>query len=396
MKAEKTAYSDQLYSYYLTLLRSALNGTHPTPPPSGVSPAELFLYSVSNCTSHMIWKPLAESGAEIPENIAKSFTAQYVRALSCDVVQRTAYEEMANEFTSAGVSVLPLKGTVLKRYYPNTAMRYMSDIDIAYDAQDDNEKVRKIMEKLGYECVSWGRGHHDIYCLKPTLNVELHRRRDNKYLFDAPSGLVSDADRPLRFDHTPQDLYVILLRHDAVHMRSSSLGVRAICDFYTLKKQFGELLDDEYTRSRVAFFGLEKFERKINGIVSKWFSAPVVSFDLGDYTILNSRTYGGDDDAELSKLVTQNKVSKSGYIFSRIFPSFGTMKDIYPILKKLPFLLPFCWVVRAFSIVFSKRRRKIVSAFGTTLQSDSEKINTYTKVFNEFGLDELKADEAED
>ena len=47
-----------------------------------------------------------------------------------------------------------------------------------------------------------------------------------------------------------------------------------------------------------------------------------------------------------------------GYIFKRIFPPFSFMKLKYPILDRLPLLLPIMWIVRIFGCVFSWTRLK--------------------------------------
>ena len=69
---------------------------------------------------------------------------------------------------------LPLKGIILKDYYPSVGMRQMSDNDILFDA-DAWERVEKHMLSEGYETESVGKGNHDVYQKAPVYNFEMHR-----------------------------------------------------------------------------------------------------------------------------------------------------------------------------------------------------------------------------
>ena len=67
-------------------------------------------------------------------------------------------------------------------------------------------------------------------------------------------------------------------------------------------------------------------------------------------------------DKALVKDLTQqaeNKMERSGrkaYVFRLIFPTFEHMKRQYPVLKKAPVLLPFCWLLRLVTKPFINRK----------------------------------------
>jgi len=52
------ASNDGFFKYYLTLLKSALDGTRPSRPPVGFSFARLYDFSARNHTAHMLYEPL--------------------------------------------------------------------------------------------------------------------------------------------------------------------------------------------------------------------------------------------------------------------------------------------------------------------------------------------------
>ena len=53
----------------------------------------------------------------------------------------------------------------------------------------------------------------------------------------------------------------------------------------------------------------------------------------------------------------ENAVQKDGrlkYFFGRIFLPYRAMCGLYPVLKKIPVLLPFCWVARWIKAIVRK------------------------------------------
>lgn len=68
---------------------------------------------------------------------------------------------------------MPLKGSVLKDLYPVYGMWQMSDNVILIDSFREAE-VKKVMEDLGFEVVSYGKGAHDTYHKLPVSNFEIH------------------------------------------------------------------------------------------------------------------------------------------------------------------------------------------------------------------------------
>lgn len=64
---------------------------------------------------------------------------------------------------------LPLKGIIMKDYYPSVGMRQMSDNDILFDA-DAWERMEKHMISEGYKAEHVGKGNHDVYH-KPRLQA---------------------------------------------------------------------------------------------------------------------------------------------------------------------------------------------------------------------------------
>ena len=58
---------------------------------------------------------------------------------------------------------------------------------------------------------------------------------------------------------------------------------------------------------------------------------------------------------------------KVGYFFYRAFLPYKQMCELFPVLIKVPILLPFCYVARVFGALFNKTKRRRVKAEMKTL-----------------------------
>ena len=100
--------------------------------------------------------------------------AAIVAGVRRTVIFEKSWSIISSEFEKEGIWYLPLKGMVIKNYYPKVAMREFSDYDILFD-KSMACKVRNIMESLGYTTESFGINNDDLYYKAPVLNFEMHR-----------------------------------------------------------------------------------------------------------------------------------------------------------------------------------------------------------------------------
>ena len=72
-----------------------------------------------------------------------------------------------------------------------------------------------------------------------------------------------------------------------------------------------------------------------------------------DY-VLSCGTYGIEENLTRNLL---EKEGKKGYFLSRLTLPYARMLEMYPILKKIPILYPFCWLHRlVYALVFKNEK----------------------------------------
>ena len=168
---------------------------------------------------------------------------------------------------------------------------------------------------------------------------------------------------------TNEDFYVYILSHAAHHFESAGTGMKTIVDHFYLMKKLKPVCDSQTLKNALSETGLEVFAGRMDALVENWFGATLPDEDmeeLTDYIIL-SGVFGTQTNYYLSGIIRgEYTEKKSSYFLTRIFLPFKLMKKRYPILHKMPFLLPLMWLVRIFSAIgkgekFSQEAKNISS-----------------------------------
>lgn len=265
---------------------------------------------------------------------------------------------------------MPLKGLVLKDFYPDFAMREMADIDVLIDSSRADD-VRKIMEKLEFQVKSFGMKNDDDYVKPPISNFEMHRElfydKEDKELFSYYKNakrdlLIKDSDNSFGYHLKAEDFYVYMIAHEYKHYNLGGTGLRSLIDTYVFLNSHH--LDMNYVDEECAKIGIDIFEKENRSLSINLFSGiNLTEEDLHmlDY-ILSSGVYGTFDHH------IENSISKSGkkinYIIQRII---GPIKKDDPYGKqfriryekffKFPVLLPFLPIYRFYNLLKNNPKR---------------------------------------
>ena len=258
----------------------------------------------------------------------------------------------------AGVWYMPLKGAVLKDDYPKYGMRQMADHDILIDAVRAGD-VRVIMESCGFTTESFGAGNHDVYYKPPVLNFEMHtalfgeahEKRIYEYYKDVEKRLVRDG---YARHFTDEDFYIYLLAHEYKHYSGGGTGLRSLLDIYVYLRKHKP--DMAYVTRELRKLGLEDFEAENRSLAFHLFGGEKLTETDRRmlHYILTSGTYGTLRHSVENQL---RKKGRWGFFKSRLTLPYNVMQDKYPILKKAPFLYPFCWIYRLLYGFLFKRER---------------------------------------
>lgn len=275
---------------------------------------------------------------------------------------------------------LPLKGIILKDYYPAIGMRQMADNDILFDA-DFGDKVKIYMESQGYKSVSVGIGTHDVYKKEPVYNFELHRslyapyewNNWEAYYKDIKIKLIQNSENSYGYHFTDEDFYVYIVLHAYKHYVGSGTGLRTLVDFYIYLKAKEQELDFSYIERECETLGVKEFEIKSRCLCKKIFEMnSLKSVEVFDellleeekellFYYLTSGVYGTFERGIKNGLKRFEKKtgskSKMLYLLKRIFPGIEAFRR-YPLIYKHKWLLPVGWTIRIIKMIINKNSRE--------------------------------------
>lgn len=373
--------------YFLRLVRAGAGlSEEPLPDkPDDVEWKDLFLLSDKHSLAAVTCRALPLLPSAPDEETAAAWKKANDVCIHADMQQLWAWEEIRETLAAKGLRLLPLKGLHTKYLYPETYLRLMGDLDILYEKERFPE-LKKEMEGLGYTFQTNTLGsHHQVFFRPPVTDVEMHADLlpsvspfAGYYADPWAKAIPTEEEGVFRF--SAEDEYIFMLLHAYKHFRGAGSGVRTILDFCLFRKKHPDIPDKNYVAEELqkleklgaaqgeAPDALRAFAQSVSDMETRWFQGEI-SLSDGDLPVFADGVYG-----KVENIWTQGvrKKGKTRYLFSRLFPPFKVMQSGWPVLRKLPFLLPFCWIARLFRGMF-RRRKQIAREYRFVRHSGEEK-----------------------
>jgi hypothetical protein len=288
-------------------------------------------------------------------------------AMTRDINQSFAYEEIKAAFQKAGIRSVDVQGTKLKLWYPQTDYRTMSDLDFIIDPENLN-KAWKLLETLGYECEDLHGVEVDAF-RAPNINIEVHSEyfpEDCEY-HDVMRPPFDTYDSNGLID--PNEFYIYHILHIAKHYYRNGCGLRQIMDVYYLDSN-GADLDRDYIHSVMEKANAADFSDKISALAAYWFGDGAYRADLKEMEVyllgsgVNGTRYNRLDNTLKVMRKEKPQLFRIRYSLKRIFVGKDYLYVRYPITKKWKILLPFSWIYRFFGLLTPSGNRRFREEIG--------------------------------
>ncbi|MBR7165611.1 MAG: nucleotidyltransferase family protein [Clostridia bacterium] len=269
---------------------------------------------------------------------------------------------------TAKIPILPLKGSVLRKYYPEPWMRTSCDIDILVHEEDLDKAVSYLSQTLGYDRIE--RGSHDFSLYKSNgIHFELHfdlteegqAKKSSEVLQSVWGNASLCKNSAYRYEMSDAFFYFYHIAHMAKHFEVGGCGIRPFLDLWILNRS-GEFNTSEIDLL-LARAGLEKFAMAAKTLSEVWFDhkpADDLSLQMQDY-LLQGGVFGSSENRVA--LHQAEKGGRLGYFKSRMFAPYEKLKRYYPILMKHRWLMPVMqvrrWLMIFNSDVFNRTKREL-------------------------------------
>lgn len=301
------------------------------------------------------------------------------------------YKRLCAVLEDAKIPFIPLKGSVLRSFYPEPWMRTSCDVDVLVHPEDTDRAVEIFKEKLNYRYE--GTGSHDISLFTPGgLNVELHYELVEDSISEGSAAVLKNAwelsHKKAGFSYffeMPDELfYFYHIAHMAKHFANGGCGIRPFIDIWVLNHRVD--FDEDARAALLIKGGLSDFSKQASLLSEVWLGG-------ADYTptaksvenyILRGGVYGSAENR--ITVQQQKKGGRLKFALSRIFIPYETIKFHYPVLQKHRALTPVFEVVRWFKLLFCGGARRSVNELKFNSSLSEEQAEDARVLLDELGL----------
>ena len=309
--------------------------------------AKLYRLAKSHDLAHLVGDALIKNDL-IGDGEAKAkFQKQMMLAVYR--YEKINYElgRLRKVLNEAKIPFIPLKGSVLRKYYPEPWMRTSCDIDVLVHEEAVDQTAQIIVDKLGYTYEK--KQYHDISLMSDGgVHLELHHTiKENKANIDALLSECWDYAAPsddYECCFTNEFFFFHQIAHASYHFLHGGCGVRPILDLYLLQRKMpfdSTVLDEMLEKS-----GIKKFFDAAKAISEVWFGDGEhtdVTRRMEDY-LLRGGVYGST--ANSMAVGQQKEKGRLGYIINRIWLPYELLCITYPRLKGRKYLQLFYEIKR--------------------------------------------------
>lgn len=315
---------------------------------------------------------------EVFAQLEKNFTANIARN-----VQKVEFNlDALKKIEKAGIKYCVLKGITVARLYNVPEVRISSDMDILIDEKDEKQ-VAEILKKSGYETKPRAKNDHHMQAYHAVgglleVHVAFYSIATDKIIFDDEISYTEDFVRLEDgiYSLGINDALIYLTAHLIKHLIHDGAGVRQMMDLLLYTKKYEKQIDWEKYNTLLKKLGYGNFIAVVKGIGVKYWGMDfkdAVTVGGGMEELLDDSEIGGlfsvseKDRKQFYECYTQKRAGNSDIkhsmikltksensAFRMIFPSYKSMKERFPYMKKSPILLPIGWAHRIIEIVLKQ------------------------------------------
>ena len=308
------------------------------------------------------------------------------------------YEKLNHELNQlcevlekAQIPFLPLKGSVIRKFYPEPWMRTSCDIDVLVHKENLRSAISCLKENLEY--TEHEQNSHDVSLFSPSGNhIELHYDLVEDHIARNSSEILADVWNVAKVKEgcsyhyeMPDDMfYFYHIAHMAKHFENGGCGIRPFVDLFVLDGIQDVDLD---RRDKLLQAGnLLTFANAARKLSRIWFlneQYDSISQQMEDY-ILRGGVYGNNENR--IAVQQQKKGGRIKYTLSKIFLPYDVIKFHYPILQKHRCLTPLMEVRRWFKLIFGGHAKRSFNELKLNQSISADSAHSTKKFLEDIGL----------
>ena len=355
----------------------------PVEPMDEATARKLYTLAKAHDLSH-----LCEDTTAMPAEVAAKFQKQTMLAVYRYERIHYEYERICDALETARIPFLPLKGSLIRAYYPAAWMRTSCDVDVLVE---EGELERAVATLLPLGFTEQERTYHDVSLTSESgVHLELHFHiKENVESIDRLLARVWEYAVPAEgktYAHVQTNEYLLFhtVAHMSYHFLHGGCGIRPLIDLYLLRAKMP--YDEQTVRGMMETCGISTFYDRAVALCEVWLEGKEHT-DLTrrmERFILTGGVYGSTEN--LISVRQSAHQNRAVYLWRRVFPTYESLAAIHPKLKKHPCLLPFFYVRRWFRAVFCGKLGRSGKELKQVQMGDRAKIDAVSLLLSDLGL----------
>ncbi len=319
---------------------------------------------------------------EVSEDFQERFYQKYKKEILLGDTYRDVEEVILWQLERHQIRGLLLSGTGLRRLYPKWEWGYTDAIELLVDKKSLSQ-IREFMLSMDYEETENRLGPGLLFVRVPGVRIIFYDkvpvRSKAIYKYLTRSAKKAQRVEGLRYLYAlrEEEEYLYRIGRLVNDYITGDLKIRTILDFWQYITHIEEGFPWSAVEEVLEKAKLVKFVDQVQILASLWFGSRQereirLALSLEEYIVSQGRV-----NASLDAVILPHE--RTGLDFYRrnrerewkakqkqwtLFPSVDYMQTYYPILKRFPFLLVFCWISRWARILrnrflnFQKRQKE--------------------------------------
>ena len=306
--------------------------------------------------AHIVANACSNAGVLGKDPVSEAYRKAFMLAFYKSQQQSYALEQVSGAFDRLSIPYIPLKGAVIRRFYPQSWMRCGSDVDILI-RPGDVEKAAECLQRLGYRFQKSPSDYDYSFFSPQDVHLELHFSLTQTPAVKKANPLLERAwehTLPNRRELTGELFILYHIAHMAKHFIMGGCGIRPFLDLWLLRGKVD--VDSHQLEALLREAELLEFYHAVNETVEVWFENKpytAVTAKIEEF-ILTGGVYGTQANAFAVRAAGGESRLKT--FWRLMFMPRANLECIYPRLERHPILLPYYQVKRWFGF-FSKARR---------------------------------------
>ena len=352
----------------------------------------LYKLSKSHDLVHIVSDALIKRHLIEDENVKNVFEAAIMSAVFRYENINGELETIKKALSEAKISFIPLKGSVIRKFYPEPWLRTSCDIDILIHENDVKAATEILTSKFGFTLED--RAYHDYSLYSSTgIHLELHFsikencKNLDKVLQCAWDYAIPLLESPYEFVFTNEFILFHLYAHAAYHfVEGGGCGIRPFIDVKLLKQNIE--YDADKLTSLLSEAKISVFADNFDKLYRAW-------FDGGEYDettlemeafVLNGGVYGNVQNRTATRRTSKKGAFRN--LWARLWLPYETLCEYYPKLKGRRILQPFYEIKRWFKLFKKDVRRRSVNELKVNTEISEDKVASAEKMLKDLGLSE--------